>query len=116
MSRALVVLLMVAYCLPAEYVTLWPDTARDFAASLSLARGEAIALVGPGPINFGPYAGPAWIWLQAPPLVFFPSFVATSIYVAIVASLKLPALFDLGRRLAGSRLGMCIAVAAAHPS
>jgi hypothetical protein len=115
MSRLLVGLLMVAYCLPAAYVTLWPDTVRDLAASLSLARGEAIALVGP-PINFGPYAGPAWIWLQAPPLVFFPTFVATSIYVAFVASLKFPALYVLGRRLSGPRLGGCMAVAAAFPS
>ncbi len=116
MWRAVIGVLMFAYCLPAAYATLWPDTVRDLAASLSLARGEAIPLVGPGPINYGPYAGPAWIWLQAPPLVFFPSLTATSIYVAIVASLKFPALFDLGRRLAGSRLGICMAVAAAYPS
>ena len=116
MFRALVVVLMVAYCLPAAYVTIWPDTVRDLAASLALARGEAIPLVGPGPINFGPYAGPAWIWLQAPPLVAFPSFVATSIYVAIVASLKFPALLELGRRLSGARLGACMAAAAALPS
>src|SRR5437868_6900459 len=117
MWRAVVIgALMLAYCLPAAYVTLWPDTVRDLTASLALARGEAIPLVGPGPINFGPYAGPAWIWLQAPPLVFFPSFVATSLYVALVASLKFPALFELGRRLSGARLGICMAAAAAFPT
>src|SRR5258708_30070089 len=116
MWRALIAALMLAYCLPAAYVTLWPDTVRDLCASLSLARGEAIPVVGPGPINFGPYAGPAWIWLQALPLVAFPSFVATSVYVAIVASLKFPALYELGRRLSGPRLGVCIAAAAAFPS
>ena len=112
----MIALLMVAYCLPAAYVTVWPDTVRDLASSLLLARGEKIPLTGPGPINFGPYAGPAWIFLQAPPLLFSASFTATSVYVAFVASLKFPALFELGRRLSGPRLGLCMAVAAAIPS
>jgi 4-amino-4-deoxy-L-arabinose transferase-like glycosyltransferase len=117
MWRVIVIgVLMLAYCLPAAYVTLWPDTVRDLAASLALARGEAIPLVGPGPINFGPYAGPAWIWLQAPPLVFFHSFAVTSLYVALIASLKFPALYSLGNRLSGPRLGLCAAAAAAFPS
>ena len=109
-------LLMFAYCFPAPYVTIWPDTVRDFAASLLLARGEKIPLTGPGPINFGPYAGPAWIFLQAPPLLFSPTFAATSAWVAFVASLKFPALYELGRRLSGPRLGLCMAIAAAFPS
>jgi hypothetical protein len=116
MWRAVIAALMLAYCLPAAYVTLWPDTVRDLASSLALARGEAFPLTGPGPINFGPYAGPAWIWLQAPPLLFVPTFVATSVYVAFVASLKFPALFVLGRRISGPRLGLCMAAAAAFPS
>ena len=116
MWRFLIGALMLAYCLPAAFVPLWPDTVRDLASSLALARGEAIPLLGPGPINHGPYAGPAWIYLQAPPLVFFPTLVAASIYVAIVASLKFPALYELGRRLSGPRLGVCMAAAAAFPS
>jgi hypothetical protein len=116
MWRALIGLLMLAYCLPAAYVTIWPDTVRDLGASLSLARGESLPLVGPGPINFGPYAGPAWIWLQAPPLLLSPTFVAVSIYVAIVASLKFPLLYMLGRRMSGRSLGISMAAAAAFPS
>jgi hypothetical protein len=107
---------MVAYCLPSPYVTLWADTVRDLGASLSLARGQSIPLTGPGPINFGPYAGPAWVWLQALPLFAWPSFVATSVFVAIVGSLKFPLLYELGRRAAGARLGICLAVAAAYPT
>lgn len=114
---ALVVgLLMFAYCFPAAYVTIWPDTVRDLGASLLLARDGRIPLTGPGPINYGPYAGPAWIFLQAPPLLVSASYVATSIYVALVASLKFPALYELGRRLSSRRLGLCMAIAAAYPT
>jgi hypothetical protein len=116
-APALVVgLLMFAYCFPAAYVTIWPDTVRDLGASLLLARDGKIPLTGPGPINYGPYAGPAWIFLQAAPLLFSASYVATSVYVAIVASLKFPALYELGRRLSGRTLGLCMAIAAAYPS
>ena len=107
---------MLAYCLPAAYVTLWPDTVRDLGSSLTLARGEGIPLLGPGPINQGPFAGPAWVWLQAPPLFFVQTFVAASVYVAFIASLKFPALYALGRRISGPRLGVCMAAAAAFPS
>src|SRR6185436_5490845 len=78
-------------------------------------RGEAIALTGP-PINFGPRAGPAWVWLQAIPLPLFPRFSAVAIFVAFVASLKFPLLYALGRRHSGPSLGLAIAAAAAYPT
>jgi hypothetical protein len=110
-----VIVLMAAYCLPSPYATLWPDTVRDLSASLAFARGQSFPLAGP-PINFGPHMGPAWIWLQALPLVFFSSLTAVSVYVALVASLKFLLLFELGRAASGPRLGICLAAAAAFPS
>jgi len=115
MHRIAIGLLMLAYCLPAAYATLWADTARDLGASLTLARGEAIPLTG-APINFGPRSGPAWVWLQAIPLPFFPSFSAVAIFVAFVASFKFPLLYALGRRHSGPALGLAIAAAAAYPT
>ena len=115
MHRIAIGLLMLAYCLPAAYATLWSDTVRDLGASLAFARAEAIPLTGP-PINFGPRAGPAWVWLQAIPLPLFPSFSAVAIFVAAVASLKFPLLFTLGRRHSGPALGLAMAAAAAYPT
>ena len=115
MHRIAIGLLMLAYCLPAAYATLWADTARDLGASLAFARGEAVPLTGP-PINFGPRAGPAWVWLQAIPLPVFPSFTAVAMFVAVVASLKFPLLYALGRRHSGPALGVAMAAAAAYPT
>jgi hypothetical protein len=106
---------MAAYCMPARHATMLPDTVRDLAASLSLANGESMPLAGP-PINFGPKLGPVWIWLQALVLPFSRSLTAVSIYVAIVASLKFPLLYLVGRTVADGRLGLCLAIALATPS
>ena len=106
---------MAAYCLPASGVTLWPDTVRDLSASLALARGESFPVLGP-PINFGPHLGPAWIWLQAVVLLFWPTLTATSLYVAAVASLKFPLLYALGRTIGRPHLGLCFAIVAALPA
>lgn len=114
-SLLIVTALAAASVLPSPYATLWPDTVRDISVSLALVRGESIPLAGP-PINFGPHIGPAWFWLLAPALAFFPSMVAASVWVAVLASLKFHGLYFLGRALSGDRLGLCLAVAAALPS
>ena len=110
-----VLVLVVASVAPAPYALLWPDTVRDLSASLALARGESVPLAGP-PINFGPYLGPAWIWLQAPILVLATTLTAASVYVAIVGALKFVLLYVLGSLMSGRRLGLSFAVAAAIPS
>lgn len=114
-ALAVLALLFVASVVPSPYAQAWPDSVRDVAASLALARGERFPLVGPQ-INLGPHIGPAWIWLQAPALLVSPSFAAASIYIALVAGLKFFLLYALGRSLAGPRLGLCFAVGAALPS
>src|SRR5688572_28391454 len=86
-AYALLAVFFVASVLPSPYAQAWPDSVRDVAASLALARGERFPLVGPQ-INLGPHIGPAWIWLQAPALVFSPSLAAASVYIALVAGLK----------------------------
>ena len=107
--------LVLAACLPAPHVALWPDPVRDLSASLDLARGERVPLAGP-PINFGPHLGPAWTWLQALPLLVAHSLAAVSVFVALVGAFKLVLLYLLGRQLSGPRLGLCFVAAATFPS
>jgi hypothetical protein len=114
-TQVVVLALMACAVLPFREATLLPDTVRDLGASLRLARGQDWPLVGPA-INFGPPLGPAWVWLQAVPLLFSKSLAAVSLYVATVASLKYWLLYRLGREWNGPRLGIAIAVSAAFPS
>jgi 4-amino-4-deoxy-L-arabinose transferase-like glycosyltransferase len=101
------VIVAAANVAPAPFVTLLPDTVRDLSHSLQLARGEAFPLFGP-PINFGPHLGPVWIWLQAIPLFVVSSISVVALFVAIVASLRFLLLFEIGRRIGGARLGLCL--------
>jgi hypothetical protein len=100
---------------PSPYATLWPDTVRDVSQSLAMARGETLPLAGPS-INLGPHLGPASIWLQAIALAIAPSFVATTVFAALIAALKFPLLHGVGVAISGPRMGLCLVAAAAFPS
>lgn len=107
--------LMVCAVSPFSEATLVPDTVRDLSASLRLSRGEAWPLAGPA-INFGPPLGPAWIRLQALPLLVSGSLAAVSLFVAAIAAVKYWFLYQLGRRWEGPALGIAVAASAAFPS
>jgi hypothetical protein len=115
MHRIAIGLLMLAYCLPAAYATLWADTARDLGASLTLAarrsdsahrRADQLRAA------LGSSVGVA----AGDPAAVLSELLRGCDLRRLCRVFKFPLLYALGRRHSGPALGLAIAAAAAYPT
>lgn len=90
------------------------DSGRDLAAALAIARGDAFPLYGPS--LFGTWRpGPAWFYLLAVPLALAKSVGAAALFAGVLAAMKMPLAWSLGRRARGAALGLSFAAFVALP-
>ena len=96
------------------FAALIVDSGRDLANGLGLALGGVLPAYGPSLFGIW-HLGPAWYALLALPLWLAGSVGATSLFVGLLAALKIPLAYALGRRLGDRTLGLLCAAFAALP-
>jgi 4-amino-4-deoxy-L-arabinose transferase-like glycosyltransferase len=114
-AAVVVSLLALAYVAPYAYATLSADGLRDLLASHAIAHGERFPLVGPL-INNAFHLGPAWLYVQAVPLLLGGSAVATMLFVGALAGMKFPLAYRCGAAIGSPTLGVAFAAALALPT
>lgn len=104
----------------ALHVALYPfaalvvDSGRDLANGFAIASGAGVPAYGPA--LFGTWhLGPAWYLLLALPLALGGGVGATAVFVGVLAAMKIPLAYALGRRIGDRTLALLCAVAAALP-
>lgn len=104
-AYALVAAWMLLYAFGYGAAVLSADSVRDLSAAWQIhAHG---AWPAQGPDIFSRYTlGPLWFWLLALPMTLGASLPSVTLFVALLASLKFPLAFVLGRRLAGQSCGL----------
>ena len=105
--------LALSHALTYTFATVTLDTARDLAATQSILDGE-IAMRGPilnGLFNLGPL----WFYLLAPVLALTKSQAVALLWVGVLASLKFPLAYRLGKAIRDADLGLCLAAVIALP-
>lgn len=102
---AIVAAFMAIHVASGVFGAAGPDTARDVAAALAIANGEALPLHGPLLAGTS-YLGPIWFYLLALPLTVHRSWVSVALLVAILGSLQFPLAYAAGRRLLDRRYGL----------
>ncbi|MFA5685439.1 MAG: hypothetical protein WCZ65_07595 [Lysobacteraceae bacterium] len=107
-------LLMLIVAAPYPATTIILDLARDLVAAMRIGSGAELPLRGPV-INAMGHLGPAWFYLLALPLWLSGSTAFTLLFIGLLAALKVPLAFALGRRLDGPALGWAFAVAMCLP-
>lgn len=115
--RGALVLMWLLYGLNAAlfpFAALIVDSGRDLANGLALALGGTLPAYGPSLFGIW-HLGPAWYALLALPLWLGGSVGATALFVGLLAALKIPLAFALGRRLGDRALGLLCAAFAAMP-
>lgn len=90
------------------------DSGRDLAWGLSIARGDALPLYGPG-LNGVWQLGPAWYYLLALLLGLSSSTGTTALLLGMLAAAKIPLMYRVGRELKGPAAGLACAAAIALP-
>ena len=106
--------LMLAYVASYAFVSAIPDTNRDMFLAQGIANGLHYPLEGPilgGALHLGPF----WYYLMAIPLKFSSSWLAATLFVGILASLKFPLAYLCGKRLIDARFGLLWALLLALP-
>lgn len=107
-------LLMLWHALPYAWATVTLDTARDLHAARQIAAGEWL---GRGPIFNGLFnLGPIWFYLLAPIWAITKSAAWTLLWAGLLASLKFPLAYRMGRAVEGHELGLMFALVLAMPS
>lgn len=97
-----------------HHATLILDSGRDLANGLAIAEGAGIPAL--GPMLFGTWhLGPWWYVLLALPLWLFGSVGATALFVGVLAALKIPLAYLVGRRLHDAAFGLLLATCVALP-
>lgn len=102
---AIVAAFMAIHVASGVFGAAGPDTARDVAAALAIANGDALPLHGPLLAGTS-YLGPIWFYLLALPLTVHRSWVSVALLVAILGSLQFPLAYAAGRRLLDRRYGL----------
>jgi hypothetical protein len=87
----------IVFVLQFQHAGVHMDTARDWAAALAIARGEALPLLGPE-IGGLFHLGPIWHYVLAVPLLAGAGFAAVALWVAGLASTQFFLAFALGER------------------
>ncbi len=106
---------MVLVAAPYPFTTLILDLSRDLVFAARIAAGEQLPLRGPV-INAMAHLGPAWFYALAPLLWATGSTAATLLFIGLLAALKVPLAYALGRRVEGRALGWLWALAMLFPS
>jgi len=90
------------------------DSGRDLASAYAVAQGLEFPAYGPG--LFGTWKpGPVWFYLLAVPLAVTGSIGATAGFAGLLAAMKIPLAFALGRRARGVAAGLAFAACVALP-
>lgn len=111
---ALVSLLYLLALAAYPQAALIVDSGRDLAWGVSIARGDAMPLYGPG-LNGIWQLGPAWYYLLAGLLGIGGSIGATAWLLGMLAAAKIPLMYRLGFELKGSATGLACAAAISLP-
>lgn len=110
-----VVLLLVVLDVAPYFVTfVEADFARDLYAALRIVQGRSFPLVGPV-ISETAYLGPVWYYALASAMAAGGSITAVFACIAILASLRFPLAYLLGRDVFDRRTGLAFAVMLALP-
>ena len=107
-------LLTLAYVASYAFVAAIPDTNRDMLIAQQIASGSRFPLEGPilgGAIHLGP----VWYYLLAFPMSLTSSWLATCLFVGVLASCKFPLAYVCGRRLVDANAGLMWAAMLALP-
>lgn len=107
-AYALVATWMLVYVIGYGAAVLSADSVRDLSAAWQVsAHGVWPAQ---GPDIFSRYTlGPTWFWVLAVPMALGGSLSSVTLFVALLASLKFPLGFALGRRVGGQSCGLFVA-------
>jgi hypothetical protein len=106
--------MMIAYCATLPFSIAHLDLARDIAYGLGISRGTAFPVEGPV-LASAIHAGPIWFYLLSLPLLVSPTWLAVSLFIGVVASLKFPLAYVLGSRLADRQTGVLWALLLLFP-
>lgn len=113
-TLALLVVLVALHVVLFAHATLVTDSGRDLANAWAVGHGGPYPSYGPE--LFGRWQlGPVWFWLLALPLTLFGSITGAAVFVGVLAALKIPLAYLVGRRMLDARLGLIAALAMALP-
>ncbi len=88
-----------------EFATVIPDTSRDVGTAWRLVHQGEWPVLGPE-IGQRWHLGPAWFYVLAPLVAVARSMTMVALGVGLLAALKFPLAYALGRRLQGRELGV----------
>jgi hypothetical protein len=108
-------LLMLVHVLAYPWSTVIVDSARDLYWATQIADGGEWPLRGPVIYYLGNLS-PLWYFVLAPVVAATHSQTAVAVFIGLLAALKFPLAFVLGRELGGRRLGLVFAALLALPS
>lgn len=111
---AILPLLVVLDVAPYFVTFVEGDFGRDLYAALRIAQGRAYPLEGPI-ISGAAHLGPVWYYLLAIPMTLGGSVAAVVATVAVLAALRFPLAYVLGRGLFDRRTGLAFAILLALP-
>lgn len=118
MKRALDAILVVGLTLVAAAMAplaaLIVDSGRDLAAGYAIAQGLELPAYGPSLFDVW-RPGPVWFYLLAVPLKLFGSITAAAMLAGVLAAMKIPLAWSLGRRARDAALGLAFAAFVALP-
>ena len=103
-----------AYVVPYLLSPLEGDLARDLHHGYRIATGQEWIAIGPQ-IAAGWHLGPVWYYLLALPMLALGSITAAVAWVGLLAALKFPLAYWLGRNAVDARFGLAWAAALALP-
>jgi len=103
-----------AYALPYLLAPVEADFARDLDRAYRIAAGEAWLTTGPQ-LAGSWHLGPAWYYVLALPMRVFGSMTGIGAWIALLAALKFPLAYRLGRGILDARLGYSWAIMLALP-
>lgn len=110
----LVLALTLAAAAMAPLAALIVDSGRDLATAYAIAQGNEFPVYGPS--LFGIWRpGPVWFYLLAVPLALFGSVTAAAVFAGVLAAMKIPLAWSLGRRATGPAAGLAFAAFMALP-
>lgn len=114
LSIALILILMTAYVAAGNAAVGYYDTYRDLHYASLIATGEAWPLAGPLIYNTI-HVGPVWWYVLGGAAALGGSLTAAHFVALLLAALKFPLAWHLGRRLLGDRFGLLALIATAMP-
>ena len=111
---AVVALLAVLDAAPYFVTFVEGDFARDLYASLRIVQGRSFPLEGPL-ISHTAHLGPVWYYALAVPMALGGSLTSVVAAIALVASLRFPLAYLLGREAIDGKSGLAFAILLALP-